>query len=132
MKVTWEKFQSAYMEADEDTKKIIDQNIAIPCVDNLALQYPISSDLRKEFILLYTYMILGLIKESELMNFIGTKIKPEAGADQVFSSLLLCVTRNSKPLDIVDPNTARPEPDKIPQLRTMQEDLRWESESDTA
>ena len=95
MQVNWKKFQTAYQQASINTKQIINSNMVVSCVDTIYLEHSIPTESRNEFILMYTYMILGITNEKEVLNFLNIKVKPEAGADKVFSSLLICLAKET-------------------------------------
>lgn len=126
VKINWKKFQDGYKKATSTTKELIDNRAIIDCIDIIISRYSIPLDLKDEFALIYTYMILDIKKEQEIIDFINNKVKPEAGADVIFSSLLICLTKVNKKTSSEPKNNEgtvnKWETDTLPTLRTMEND----------
>lgn len=71
----WDKYQKAYIQASEETKFIIDSNIISIGVSDLIEKNKILPELKKDLILVYTDMLVGLISESEMSEYLSQEKK---------------------------------------------------------
>ncbi len=87
----WEKFQTAYAQANEFVKALVDSTVIPQCVQKIISEYSIPPELQPEIIVLTTNKILGLSDETETLNFLLSKQLPLAQAQAIVTALDSCL-----------------------------------------